>query len=722
MNDSPYVLVYRSDPDACDTPETALARSPAVLGPRFPPRAVERPTTLGIWDVGARVGLLPEVIQRLNDAQNQFLFFEIAAIVPAGLISQPARILAWSRERMGRDRAEKISKNVIAEDFFERARIVRESTRVDYLVGLTSSMVAFEEGLSAHWDYFATHEPREGRLILVSTYELARFAREAGRRFEMAVASVLISVFLVARYRRVSGLDFHEDRGCLFDFNQERSTIVESFRRCAIEPACLGRIPEADRRSVADLVLELEKYPRHESRRAGGGTMGSRVALLIPGIMGSELCLGERVIWPGPVESLFRPYRMMAELMSDQLVATDVIRRYTVFSRQYETLIKDLGACGFREDDEPPTLYVCPYDWRRGNEVSAQTLAERLDTALVQHPEIAEITIIAHSMGGLIARYYLESGEYADRPAIRLVRRLITLGTPHRGAPLTLPRLRGEEGSLWLSGEQIRRLASDPRYPAAYQLLPIRGEPFAWDAAAEAEFSSLDIYDEELSQELGLELANLQAAVAFQQKLGVHLKPKDVRYFCFCGTRQTTATTARLLRSPGRIRVEKWELDHGGDGTVPFWSSSLPGVQCLAVGGEHSVLYKDGLLRPTLAALLGREGVLAAEPGRVEVALRERVASQGDRVHVALTFGAGVDRLEGELRIEFVEVGAETLAFHPVPGGSMVYPIVYRGLAAETIGVTFDAPVTPGEYRVAYVPRGEASPIGSDELIVQASP
>ena len=40
-----------------------------------------------------------------------------------------------------------------------------------------------------------------------------------------------------------------------------------------------------------------------------------------------------------------------------------------------------------------------------------------------------QVDVIGHSLGGLVARYFLQTGE------VRLVRRLVTLGTPYLGSP-----------------------------------------------------------------------------------------------------------------------------------------------------------------------------------------------------------------------------------------------------------------------------------------------
>lgn len=53
---------------------------------------------------------------------------------------------------------------------------------------------------------------------------------------------------------------------------------------------------------------------------------------------------------------------------------------------------------------------------------------------LVKRHNLPKIDIVAHSMGGLVARYYVKrlGGE-------RYVRSLITLGTPHHGTPMAIP-------------------------------------------------------------------------------------------------------------------------------------------------------------------------------------------------------------------------------------------------------------------------------------------
>src|SRR5262249_30480830 len=153
-----------------------------------------------------------------------------------------------------------------------------------------------------------------------------------------------------------------------------------------------------------------------------------------------------------------------------------------------------------------------PYDWRKDNFEAAGRLADKLDEIVTIHGNNSEISLVAHSMGGLVARAYLESGSFDNRPGHPAVKLLLTLGTPHRGAPMALLAALGKEKRLFLSRDQVAQVANDPRYTALYQLLPPRHEPFAWDRTVHARASIVDVYDPQTASRLGLRLENLLAA------------------------------------------------------------------------------------------------------------------------------------------------------------------------------------------------------------------
>lgn len=445
--------------------------------------------------------------------------------------------------------------------------------------------------------------------------------------------------------------------------------------------------------------------------------MANEAVVLLPGIMGSVLKDGTEVIWPGSVHELLLPYQKMAQLLKDDLQATDVIRNVSI-SSQYDTLIKALGICGFKEQGQPPTLYVCPYDWRKDNALAAERLAEVITTAAHAHGNAVDLTLIAHSMGGLVSRYYLESGVFSARPGFANVKRLITLATPHRGAPMALQAALGQVRRLFLNETQVKTVANDPRFPSLYQLLPPVGEPFAWDEAGASRFASVDIYQAAIHVPLGLSVANLTAALQFHAKLDLAKRPSGVKYFFFAGTRHPTVSEVRIRFGQNGPRVRAEEREDAGDGTVPIWSASQSGVQMAPVGGEHGDVYKDGLLQQILAVLLGKAGVLAAALPKVELALRDTVVTPGAQTRAVLVFGQPVGALKGALKI--VRVTDSTSKPLSAPAASSTQPVTYAGAPIDRLSLQVTAPNLTGLYRVQFVETQAAAAAAEDDLFVQA--
>ena len=118
--------------------------------------------------------------------------------------------------------------------------------------------------------------------------------------------------------------------------------------------------------------------------------------VVVPGIMGSW-----RVTQGG-------------ELKLDPIVGT------------YDELIETLDENGYTPDQD---LFPFPYEWRMSNVETAKSLKSKIDQIKTQ-TKWPRVDIVAHSMGGLVAREYigaLNGGSSIDQ--------LITLGTPHGGSP-----------------------------------------------------------------------------------------------------------------------------------------------------------------------------------------------------------------------------------------------------------------------------------------------
>jgi hypothetical protein len=189
--------------------------------------------------------------------------------------------------------------------------------------------------------------------------------------------------------------------------------------------------------------------------------------------------------------------------------------------------------------------------------------------------------------------------------------------------------------------------------------------------------------------------------------------------FSFSGTRMITIANVRLQNLRPGYQVRKSEVEDGGDGTVPAWSSSITGFQTQLVGGEHGTIYKDKGLKRTLVALLGKPGVLALVQS-VELYVRDHVIEPGANLHVSLLFPARATEVHGELRFEPLQVDGSGSATLIPPPPDFVFSIGYKGVAAETMAFQCPGPNVRGMYRVAFYQNGEATPSANDELFVQS--
>jgi hypothetical protein len=236
-----------------------------------------------------------------------------------------------------------------------------------------------------------------------------------------------------------------------------------------------------------------------------------------------------------------------------------------------------------------------PYDWRRDNRVGARKLARLVPAWLGQWKKVsgnedAKVVFIAHSMGGLVARYYLECLE-----GWRYARKLITFGTPYRGSLNALDFLSNGYGKTF-AGFNVADLSALMRsFTSVYQLLP--------------RYPCVDMGDGvlrrpgEVSGLPNIDPAKAAAGLAFHRELEKAIcanagsreyKPYPVHPIV--GTDQPTKQSARIR--DGRL-VPFNELrgtDESGDGTVPR-PSAIP-LGCTREDDEafgRAALYVSGI-------------------------------------------------------------------------------------------------------------------------------
>lgn len=115
-----------------------------------------------------------------------------------------------------------------------------------------------------------------------------------------------------------------------------------------------------------------------------------------------------------------------ASINPDLMIGGIFNDKWTMFDRTYDGLIKAIRSAGYIEGKD---FFIAYYDWRKSNAESAQNyLKPLIDKALLLNP-VAKVNIIAHSMGGLVARSYVQGEQYNND-----VNNLILIATPSKGS------------------------------------------------------------------------------------------------------------------------------------------------------------------------------------------------------------------------------------------------------------------------------------------------
>jgi len=298
-------------------------------------------------------------------------------------------------------------------------------------------------------------------------------------------------------------------------------------------------------------------------------------------------------------------------------------------------------------------------------------------------------------MGGLIARWYIEQCGGAQ-----ITRKLITLGTPYRGAARALGQLvNGAHPGLGPLRIDLTQFARS--MPSLHQLLP--------------EYACLQ-HGEDLAKTTSVTLPELDAAVV-TDAMRFHTDLRDAEAsrpasltatHAIVGTTQPTATTARLVGGRIELLGTYQDQDLTGDATVPIVGACRADVP-MDSNTLRRVPDKHGNLQRNPAALNEVEGILTASSIIIEaakpVALRvgaPEFALAGQPVTVQATPAEPTRRA---LRLAVTsETGTLVEARRIRPSGG---PVAIDGLA-------------PGAYAIDVAgtdPASPFAPVSSDILI-----
>lgn len=240
--------------------------------------------------------------------------------------------------------------------------------------------------------------------------------------------------------------------------------------------------------------------------------------ILIPGALGSRLLdkHNGREVWPGSSLHLLAGSKRDLELPFDPVslhTLDDGLEASGLFEEAfnsdfYGAILQTLrqsggfiaGKPGERADARVRRYYVFAYDWRQDN----VTIARRLDDLIEQlrrdyDDPTLKVNVIAHSMGGLIIRYYLRYGTVdalegdgafpINMAGAGKVGTAVLLGTPNLGSVSSLQSM--------LLGHKVGLRRIEPEVlatmPSVYELLP---HPLNdWSVDLSGKDLDLDLYD-----------------------------------------------------------------------------------------------------------------------------------------------------------------------------------------------------------------------------------
>jgi pimeloyl-ACP methyl ester carboxylesterase len=272
---------------------------------------------------------------------------------------------------------------------------------------------------------------------------------------------------------------------------------------------------------------------------------------------------------------------------------------YTMLSR----LITETFAveCGKLESSRPANFFEFPYDWRRDNRAAARKLKRFIDEALPRwrsHSGAgdAKCILLAHSMGGLVARHYLEVLE-----GWRDCRALVTFGTPHRGSPKALNMLSNGYKILFDLTEPLRSFTSVYQLLPIYPIVDVEGD---WKRVSDVD--GLPGLDRKRSEESLRFHRAIEVAVDAHRNEATYLDPlTSYRILPVVGVAQPTLQSA--IFKNGGLSVDDAlptgvpDQLRGGDGTVPRLS---------ATPIELTNEFRDTFIAERHAALQSNAGIL----------------------------------------------------------------------------------------------------------------
>ncbi|MFT4615491.1 MAG: pimeloyl-ACP methyl ester carboxylesterase [Bacteroidia bacterium] len=372
--------------------------------------------------------------------------------------------------------------------------------------------------------------------------------------------------------------------------------------------------------------------------RTSADNVGQPPVILVHGAFGARLCdeSGEEH-WPGGISGLlFSDYRSLqlpsapaAPVQSGNLTPcgmTDTVAGQDFYGR-IEATLTGPGGYVLAEPGQVATqgarhFYRFIYDWRRDNASTAAQLDAFVEQIRADHGDPGlKVDIVAHSMGGLVSRYWLRYGvadvlDDNDFPVSnaggKKVRKVVLVGTPSLGSTSALQQLiAGADFAVNTVPAEVLLT-----FPSGFQLMPhpiidpilgSRGEILSRDHFDVDIWRDLEwgAYDPALRKRLVEQGWNEQALAELEAY--VHRNLERARRFVWSLTVKNEDSPYELVvfggdcvATPARILIE----DIGEESHVRLWPDEIKAP-------HEGVDYESLMLEPgdgavTKASLLGR--------------------------------------------------------------------------------------------------------------------
>ncbi|MBL8482357.1 MAG: hypothetical protein JNJ60_09185, partial [Rhodocyclaceae bacterium] len=314
------------------------------------------------------------------------------------------------------------------------------------------------------------------------------------------------------------------------------------------------------------------------------------IALMLPGVMGSQLAADGDRIW-------FNPLRMLGGGM-ERLKLGAAATTAGWIDRSYDDFAKQLAL----SHEVRPFVY----DWRLSITQAAQKFGDALDRALKDAAQRGKpLRIVAHSMGGLVARLALK--ERWEKLRALPGSRLVQFGTPNGGSHSIACVLMGRDEfvraiAFWADWKhdmnEFLQIVRD--FPGVLELLPwapADGKDY-FDPDLWKQWASADVWNKGRLPRGATEYDTAKGAPdgwPAPQKGPLQAAKKAVDEIVGAPLdKQLTLYVAGRARTPVDVRVRDGQVEIGwteeGDGRVPWATGIPPELPCWYVDAAHGSL------------------------------------------------------------------------------------------------------------------------------------